>query len=119
MGQHKRSTLAHIANFQKVYAPVPPEVVDWVHAVVEIIASKPLGTEKEKIWLEDADEQCDYNHGGDLCKFSDTSLVICLDCEDEPEPMDKEEGLFNAILFDGMSNWVQKEKEIQASWKCP
>ena len=119
MGRHKRSTLARIANFQKIYAPAPLEVVDRVHAAGEIIASKPLGTEKEKIWLEDADEQCDYNHGGDLCEFSDTSSVICLDCGDEPEPTDKEEGLFNAILFDGMSNWVQKEKEIQASRKHP
>ena len=119
MGQHKRSTLACIANFQKVHAPVPLEVVDWVHAEVEIIVSKPLGIEKEKIWLQDAHEHCDYNHGGELCEFSDTSSVICLDCEDKPEPKGKEKDLFNDILFGGMSKWVQKEKEIQASWKCP
>ena len=119
MAQHKRSTLACIANFQKAHAPVPLEVVDQVHAEVEIIAGGPLGIEKEKIWLQDADEHCDYNHGGDLCKFSDTSSVVGLDCEDEPELKGKEEGLFNGILSGGMSKWVQKEKEIQASWKRP
>ena len=119
MGRHKRSTLARIANFQKVHAPVPLEVVDRAHAEVEIIVSEPLGIEKEKIWLQDAHEHCDYNHGGDLCEFSDTSSVICLDCEDKPELKGKEKDIFNDILFGGMSKWVQKEKEIQASRKRP